>query len=428
MTAENIQLLRSIGKITNFEKSHMLFMQNDPGDSMYIAVKGKFGVYINSFTDFPVRVAEISNGLCFGEMSVIDGWPRSASIVAEEDSIALEIKKENFPKFMEACPGLVFGMMKTLAGRAQSTIEKVRESGKETPDLPENFRNPQQSDAKTNMDIMIGLSHRTRELNELLGVGKQATIEMKTEATSLLALLPEGHPPLDIADKMDNSKLLGNKSFVCPYCHHVFMGKVPIFTRLEEAETTFDQRVLYTNLNMALYANAVCPNCNYSDTYQEFSKLPDYGIGPRVTQNQFENAEKFTGFANEISRTAYEAIASHYLQIVCLGVVSDNELPMAKAQQRLFWLYCDFGEEKLAKRAAADAFSSYTKYVKKVDENLSTLDLVTINVIRAELSLAFDDVEGAQIIYEENAKIGRNLKHDLVQRSIKRARELKNSW
>ena len=45
----DIEILHKIGKVVRFEENQMVFMQNDPGDTMYFALKGAFGVYINSF-------------------------------------------------------------------------------------------------------------------------------------------------------------------------------------------------------------------------------------------------------------------------------------------------------------------------------------------------------------------------------------------
>lgn len=72
----DINSFRKIGRFKIFKPSEVLFMQNSLGDNMYIVLRGVFGVYINTFTDFPVRVAGIPEGAFFGEMSVIDGSPR----------------------------------------------------------------------------------------------------------------------------------------------------------------------------------------------------------------------------------------------------------------------------------------------------------------------------------------------------------------
>ena len=87
----DIALFKQLGKVVHFKENQTVFMQDDEGDNMYIVLKGTFGVYINSFSSFPIRVAEVRQGSFFGEMSVIDGWPRSATIIAEEEGAALAV-------------------------------------------------------------------------------------------------------------------------------------------------------------------------------------------------------------------------------------------------------------------------------------------------------------------------------------------------
>jgi CRP-like cAMP-binding protein/uncharacterized protein (DUF2225 family) len=420
----DIKWLHKIGKVTHFEKNLMLFMQNDPGETMYIALKGAFGVYINSFTDFPMRVAGIPVGKFFGEMSVIDGWPRSATIIAEEESAALMIDKENFEKLLESAPEMAASMLKTLGERAVTTIESVRATGITVPDLPDNLINPGLEGAQATMKTMTQLSHRIRELNELLGVGKQSIIEIKKD-TGALTLLSDEHPRLNTPDKLDNSKVFSNRKYICPYCYNAFSGKIPIFSRLEEADSTMDQRIIYSNCNILLYNNIVCPNCNYCDSYQEFTKLPDDGTYPRLKGNQFINNEGFTGYKNEMNHTFDEAVLSHYLQINCLKQVENATLRIAKVWHRLFWLYKDYEQTDLSQKAAQEAREHYEKYIEENIAGLSAVDHITINVIMAELYLAVGDMDTARRLYENNAKIGSETKHELVTTSIKMARQLK---
>ena len=119
----DIALLSKIGKVTPFDKNQVVFMQNDPGEQMYLALSGSFGVYINSFTDFPVRVAGIQNGLFFGEMSVIDGWPRSATIISEEDGRALIIDRAHFEQLLTADQTIAAGILHTLNDSPANAVQ-----------------------------------------------------------------------------------------------------------------------------------------------------------------------------------------------------------------------------------------------------------------------------------------------------------------
>jgi CRP-like cAMP-binding protein len=84
----DLSLYRNIGKFKFYKPDEIVFLQNEIGDEMYVVAKGRFGVYINSFTDFPTKVAGITEDGFFGEMSAIDGWMRSATVISEEQGVS----------------------------------------------------------------------------------------------------------------------------------------------------------------------------------------------------------------------------------------------------------------------------------------------------------------------------------------------------
>ncbi|MBF0110774.1 MAG: mechanosensitive ion channel family protein [Magnetococcales bacterium] len=70
-----------------------VFKQGDSGDSMFILAEGLLNVFVTQ-GDRPVRVAQISPGGVFGEMSLLTGEDRSATVTAAHNSLVGEIGKE----------------------------------------------------------------------------------------------------------------------------------------------------------------------------------------------------------------------------------------------------------------------------------------------------------------------------------------------
>jgi len=427
---KNIEILRSLGRIKNFEKDELLFAENDPGDEMYIALSGSFGIYMTSFAGFPIKVTSIKPPQCFGEMSVIDGWLRSATIIAEEKSTAMLIHKDNFGCFVETSHDLVLVIIKTLYARAVSALKKAREMGHEVSDLPMNLQNPALKDPVTDMSTMVQLSKRIRELNEVLGADKVATINVKqdVDGTDMLTLRPAGHPVLSEVDSYDSSKLLGGKKYVCPYCYKGFESKIPLVSRLVHEKTSLDQRVHYSNFNGLLYANIVCPNCNYCDAIEEFARIPfsDAALTPQVSGNQFKNIEGFTGFKDEVSHTYDEAVLSYLLQFNCLNQVQNSEMRQAKALHRLYWIYSDCNKKEAAVEFARNAITYYKIHIEKRKVKLTTNDIITFNVIMAKLHLGIGEKEKALELFKENTIIGKGMKDDLVLQSYRIMKEIAN--
>jgi CRP-like cAMP-binding protein/uncharacterized protein (DUF2225 family) len=372
----------NLGKVKTFSENEVLFTEHEQGDCMYIPLKGKFGVYINSFTDFPTRVALLGEGHYFGEMSVIDGSPRSATVISEEQGLAVCIEKSDFVPMLENNPEIAMGITKALSERSQATAELVTTEGHAAEELPENLKNPELSDCT--FDNMEFLAKRIRDLNFILSGGKKETVEMRhTDAP--VNLLPAGHKRFTKKDVNDNKELLVWRYYICPYCGKGFVGKIPLFLKLDKAGTTPDQRIMYKNFNILLYMNIVCPNCNYCDTYAEFGKARNVSGKIAVKGNQFKNTEGFTGFEEELSHTVDEAVLSYYLNLLCLEQVSDSELRMAKAWQRLYWLYGDYQEKELANNAARKALKYYDDYLSSGRKNIQVTEKATINAIISEL-------------------------------------------
>lgn len=66
--------------------------EGDAGDSFYVIASGHFRVLRRDEAGQPVRLAQLSEGAFFGEMALLSGAPRTASVVAEEEGEVLEIR------------------------------------------------------------------------------------------------------------------------------------------------------------------------------------------------------------------------------------------------------------------------------------------------------------------------------------------------
>jgi CRP-like cAMP-binding protein len=72
----------------------------------------------------------LREGEYFGEMALIDDAPRSASAIANDDTILLLIKKDNFRKLLTQETGIAYKLLwvftKTLSARLRKTDEQLK--------------------------------------------------------------------------------------------------------------------------------------------------------------------------------------------------------------------------------------------------------------------------------------------------------------
>jgi uncharacterized protein (DUF2225 family) len=183
--------------------------------------------------------------------------------------------------------------------------------------------------------------------------------------------------------------------------------------------------MVYSNFNLLMYNNMVCPNCNYCDSYQEFLKEIRGAAKPKVTGNQFTNEEEFTGFANEITHTVDETILSYYLNLECLKQIPNSELRMGKAWHKLYWYYGDIGEKTWEAHAAMRAIENYGQFLHKDGDSLATDEFMTLNIIMGEINYSIGRKVEAMDCFEKNTNISGYQGHELANTSVRRYREIK---
>jgi predicted acylesterase/phospholipase RssA/CRP-like cAMP-binding protein len=96
----------------------VLFAQGDPADAFYIVTSGRLRVTVHSGPDLETN-SDLGTGDCIGEMSLLTGQPRTATITAVEDSQLLGLAKPVFDTLVQAHPNLLSGLASQLLPRFQ---------------------------------------------------------------------------------------------------------------------------------------------------------------------------------------------------------------------------------------------------------------------------------------------------------------------
>ena len=92
-----------------------LCREGDPGDAFYILASGKFDVQKNVAGGAPQVIATTGPGTLVGEVSLIDGKRRSATVVAREQAWALRCAHDDFDRLFRAGSPLAFKFVDRLA-------------------------------------------------------------------------------------------------------------------------------------------------------------------------------------------------------------------------------------------------------------------------------------------------------------------------
>jgi CRP/FNR family cyclic AMP-dependent transcriptional regulator len=101
--------------------------EGEPGHSLYVILAGRVGMRkLDDAGEF-VYFAEQGPGGYFGEMSLFDGKPRSADVVAMEDSEFLIIERSEFVRCVETNVGIALKIIATLSERLREASRRMSE-------------------------------------------------------------------------------------------------------------------------------------------------------------------------------------------------------------------------------------------------------------------------------------------------------------
>ena len=108
----------------------IIFNENVMGDVLYIIKKGSVQIYKVLGSGQEKTLAVLHEQAFFGEMSLLDDSPRSASARAMEDSTLLNVDKDSFKEVVNEYPEIAFEIFKVFS-------QRLREANKEIQNLSE---------------------------------------------------------------------------------------------------------------------------------------------------------------------------------------------------------------------------------------------------------------------------------------------------
>ncbi len=144
---ETRRIISHVRKRT-FPKGSVIFRQGDMGDALYLIESGRVRVHAH-LTEHgeEVGVTTLHDGETFGEIALLTGIPRTATVEAEEDTVVWQIHKDDFDHIVIISPKL----RKALEQLAQARGDRNRSAGI-TPEDSENWI----SKAGHNLESEIG--------------------------------------------------------------------------------------------------------------------------------------------------------------------------------------------------------------------------------------------------------------------------------
>ncbi len=111
----------------SFPAGTLIFGYGEPGDSLYVIRKGQVEVFTKDDTGTRIVLETSGPGELFGEISLLDGGPRTASVlVKDEDLEALRLDRGDLDTFLRQHPQAALDMLTAMGRRLRTTSDKLR--------------------------------------------------------------------------------------------------------------------------------------------------------------------------------------------------------------------------------------------------------------------------------------------------------------
>jgi len=108
----HLRRIASLAQTRRFERGAIVVREGDPGDGFYVVLDGE--AHVRRRSGGPVR---LRSGDVFGEMALLDGGPRSATVEAGTDVLAMRIPRPAFSRLLKQEPDVARAILAVLAAR-----------------------------------------------------------------------------------------------------------------------------------------------------------------------------------------------------------------------------------------------------------------------------------------------------------------------
>ena len=130
LQAGELELLASLMIERRISKGEAVFRRGDPGDAMYVSLHGQIGIWLpaghgEDGAGRARRMVSYAPGVAFGEMGLLQGRPRSADALAEEDALVLELPRAGYERIAAEHPALLSKMLLNLGLLLSSRVRAL---------------------------------------------------------------------------------------------------------------------------------------------------------------------------------------------------------------------------------------------------------------------------------------------------------------
>ena len=391
--------LSRVCTVRQFIVDEFVFNQGDPGHDMYILLSGQADVLSEVADGKQIPVHRLYPGDFFGEMSLLEGAPRSASIQIVEEAITLVVDERSFPSVIEQDPVLAMKITKELSRRLRKQTDRVGQLEIENWVLKVKIAAGGMA-KQGGLVINGGLKHSQDEGNMVgneeenkgtrdVGVYTEQLLDSEIGRAQFDSILPKGHRVNSTVVMPDHEAYLFNMTVVCPVCLQTFTEQAIRSSKLKLVKEDKDFRRRYHNFESLWYSVWTCPHCYYANFSSNFQQITEQ---QKIAFRQNSSiVKKQVSLKAPQSCLLDEVFIKHYLAVNWFKTVLDDPEKLGKLWLHLAWLYDDTGDVRMRQIATKEAFLSFRHQYCDDSRQPSPEKDQYLSVMLGELSLRFDN-------------------------------------
>ncbi|HZT86338.1 MAG TPA: cyclic nucleotide-binding domain-containing protein [Stellaceae bacterium] len=120
-----LKLLAFMSERVGFDDGKFLCRQGDPADAAYLIIEGEAEIILEGEAG-PITVATLGANEMVGEIAILYGGRRTATVRAKGRLVTLRISKEPFLRMVREFPSMAVSIMQELAHRVDATNNQLR--------------------------------------------------------------------------------------------------------------------------------------------------------------------------------------------------------------------------------------------------------------------------------------------------------------
>jgi small-conductance mechanosensitive channel/CRP-like cAMP-binding protein len=128
LSEDQLNQMVNQARLKLFGRGEPVIEEGAAGDSMFVMLRGAANVFVSK-NGSKIQVAKLRAGDCFGEMSLLTGEPRSATVRADADCYVMEIGKPEMAEVLSGAPTCMEQLSQLLAQRKMETEGILKEAG-----------------------------------------------------------------------------------------------------------------------------------------------------------------------------------------------------------------------------------------------------------------------------------------------------------